>query len=788
MAVDSVHLITGRTDVDSLRQQSIEQQIADYLETGRKILNFSCGALIQSRGRYAVVRAVVSDRPAASPGVKFDLSQVCCGIVLARRATMASGSTAQDEFAGRWHYDTARHSSYIGTPVYVEGEVFGVLSFSSPEPQVGFGEREKEIIELMAKSIGRSIQEERLREARRRDESLEQDRGRILEMVARDEPLAAVLAEIAQLVERQWPAGACAIYTINQDRLHCVAAAGMPQTYTSRSRGIPVVVAENCALLSAASGVPHIFQTAAPQCQPNKGPPSIHEFCWQAGGSSPILSGSGQILGVIAAYWKLALEPRYLDAHLLETASHLASVAMERHRLTGHLAFQARHDALTGLPNRALFSERLQEAVARAFKIRTPLAVVFSDIDRFKRINDHFGHGAGDTVLRTFAERIRSCLLPGEIAGRIGGDEFVALLCHFDGENSARRRAHQMLALLREPVPCSGKSLYVTASVGVSTFPQGGQSAESLLASADQAMYWVKNSGRNDVGSFRPDIQKGHLTRLELEYSLRQALEAGEFQLYFQPILDIRDEIALDSIEVLLGWNHPTLGRIGPAQFIPVAEDCGMIAAIGSWVLREACRKCADWQSAGVVVSPVSVNVSAVQFARPDFVATVEAALVAAGLDGSWLQLELTESAVMENIASAMPKLERLKTLGVRLSMDDFGAGYSSLSYLRWIPVDSLKMDRAFVVEIAGSANGLTLVNTIVEMAHNMGLPVVAEGVETRAQLELLRSVGCDRAQGHWFSGPLPEQEFLSLPWNNGSRGSPVAEVQKDPFLTRAAL
>ncbi len=744
----------------------LEQQVLDYLERGRKILNMGSGALVQVRGRYAVVRAIASDWPAASVGVTFDLSQVCCGVVFERLETLISSPAGERaEFAGRRHYDSRRHSSYIGAPVFVDGEAFGVLSFSSALPDSSPGPREKEIIELLAKGIGRSLQEARMGDARRHAELFEQDRSQVLEMVAKNESLEAILFQIARMVERQSPFIACAVYILNGDSLHCVAAPGMPHSYLRRARRIPVIEADSCALLSASSGIRHIFEAPTPRCQTKTGHSSIHEFCWQAGGSSPILSGSGQILGVLSVYWKIALEPRYLDSGLLETASYIASIAVEHRRLTGHLAHKAMHDALTGLPNRALLNERLREAAECAARENLPLAVVFFDIDRFKKINDHLGHGAGDAVLRTIAARIQSCLLPGEIAGRIGGDEFVALLCQIDGEGSARRRAHEMLALVREPIHCAGKPLYVTASVGFSVFPEGGADAESLLTGADQAMYCVKNSGCNDVGGFRPEVQQGHLTRLELEHSLRHALDAGEFDLYFQPIVDIRDEIALDSIEVLLGWNHPSLGRIGPAQFIPVAEECGMIAAIGSWVLREACRRCAAWQSAGALFSPVSVNISALQFARPNFTETVEAALVANGLNGSWLQLELTESAIMENIATAMPKLERLKSLGVRLSIDDFGTGYSSLSYLRWIPVDSLKMDQSFVAEIARSQNGLTLVNTIVEMAHNMGLPVVAEGVENRMQLELLRSIGCDRAQGHWFSGPLTENEFLSQRW-----------------------
>jgi diguanylate cyclase (GGDEF)-like protein len=746
--------------------ESLEDLFADYLETGHAIFGLSYGIVSQVRGRYAAVRAVRSDFPSLRPGMTFELNRVHCGAVCEDRATLAAAWVGDDpRLADRPHYGPSRQASYIGTPILVDGEIFGVLSFSSPNPRWrAYTAHEVEIIELMAKSIGRSILEGRVQRARERAEVLEQDRSHVLEMVAKDQPLETVLRQIVHMIERQSPSLAGAILLARGGKLYCETAPGMPESFHRRMQGIPIPSTGGCCLSPAHTHRTAIFDQVGPACPKDEPWAFVHEFCWQACGTTPILSGSGDLLGILTVYWKVAIQPRQVDADLLEMAGSLAAIAIEHRNLTDRLAYYAHHDILTGLPNRNLLTHALEERMACARHNGGILGVLFIDLDRFKQINDHLGHTAGDTVLREVAGRIRKCLRNGEFAARLGGDEFVAVLSHDGDESGVLDRSREILETLRAPIlsPNHSQPLYVTASIGLSIFPHNGDTAESLLGGADLAMYQVKNTGKNDVCSFAPGREGVRAARLAMEHSLRRALEEGQLHLSFQPIVDIRraEAASLDAFEVLLSWRHPTLGRIPPAQFIPVAEECGLIGPIGAWVLRHACRRHADLLGAGFPPVSLSVNVSAIQFARPDFVDTVLASLQESGMRSQFLQLELTESAIMENVETAMPKLDRLRELGVRLALDDFGTGYSSLSYLRWIPVDCLKIDQSFIAEISSSAGALTLVQTILALAHNMGLTVVAEGVESEAQLELLRGIACDKAQGHLFGGSLTVEEI----------------------------
>lgn len=735
--------------------ETLEALFADYLETGCSILGLGCGTVIQVRGRYAVLRAVRSDSQSLRAGMTFDLTQAFCGVVSEDRRTVAVASVSEDSrLAPRPHYGAVRQSCYLGAPLLVDGEVYGVLSFSSPHVRwTEFSSHETELIELMAKSIGRCILEGRMQEGRERAEALEQDRSQVLEMVAKDQPLRMVLDKVVAMVERQSPALSATIHEVRDGRLTCLSAPSMPEAYWRRAQRIPLPQKGGCCFSAAYTRQTEIFDAHAMRCQASE-QDCTHEFCWQACGASPILSGSGELLGVVCVYWRLAVRPFVVDPELLGMASHLAALAIEHRNLTDRLAYQAHHDSLTGLANRALLTRVLDEKLARP----ESLAVAFVDLDRFKQINDHLGHKAGDLVLRTVAQRIGRLLGAGELAARLGGDEFVAVLTGFTSEEEAYARSQRILEAVREPITFEGRTIHTTASVGLSFSVEGG-SAETLLGSADLAMYSVKNNGRNDVLCSTPDLEDGHMTRLELEHSLRRALDENEFRLYFQPIFEIQGGVALVGFEALLGWQHPTLGRISPLQFIPIAEECGMIAPIGAWVLERACSQMAEWQRAGLPEVRISVNVSALQFARPEFVTTVAQVLAVSGLEPEWLQLELTESAIMEDVSTAMPKLDRLRDLGVRLALDDFGTGYSSLGYLRWLPVECLKIDRSFLREMEHSQGALTIVQMILALAHNMGLTVVAEGVETEQQYEMLRDANCDMVQGHLFGSALAQED-----------------------------
>jgi len=429
-------------------------------------------------------------------------------------------------------------------------------------------------------------------------------------------------------------------------------------------------------------------------------------------------------------------------------------VAIEHRQLTDQLAYQALHDALTGLPNRALLEHRLDQTLAGARRHNWQLAVLFIDLDRFKQINDTLGHALGDQVLQRVAHRLEGCLRKSDFLARMGGDEFTVLLAELADSRDALRVAEKLLASFEEPFQIEGHDLFLTCSVGISLFPRDGKDAVTLQRKADTAMYRAKNRGKNSCEFFAPEFGVAALERLEIENSLRRALDNQELHLYYQPQVDAGGKLA--GFEALLAWHHPKLGMTSPAQFIPVAEESGMIVPIGSWVLAEACRQGAVWQHSGCPRVRVAVNVSATQFSRVDFIDTVTEALSVSGLDPSLLELELTEGVVVRDLEESIRQMERVRALGVGISIDDFGTGYSSLSYLRRLPIDALKIDQSFLQEIDREPNTIPLVKAIVALAHGLHLTVVAEGVENQGQLEALRNVGCDLFQGYLLGEPVP--------------------------------
>ncbi len=426
----------------------------------------------------------------------------------------------------------------------------------------------------------------------------------------------------------------------------------------------------------------------------------------------------------------------------------------ERTRLTIELARQAQQDPLTGLSNRLQFTKHLDSALAKATQTGAALGIGFIDLDRFKQVNDTLGHSVGDEVLRQVASRLTAAITPNDSVARVGGDEFTVLF----GGNPDRPRlgalAHRLLDALRVPYNVEQSELFITASMGISLFPDDGPFAKDLMQKADAAMYRTKGQGKNDFGFFTPDLVIRGASRMELETQLRRALERGELRVCFMPLVG-SESGRLHSLEALLAWNNPRFGNVGPSRFIPVAEESGLIVPIGAWVLNEVCRQAVDWQSRGLPALRVAINVSALQFARSDFVDTVSDALRRTGLPAKCLELELTESIIMRDVEASARRMSQLRDVGVSIAIDDFGTGYSSLSYLRRLPADSLKIDQSFVAELGSAGTALPLIQTIVVLAHNIGLSVVAEGVETREQLALLRAVGCDRVQGHLFGEPL---------------------------------
>ena len=436
-------------------------------------------------------------------------------------------------------------------------------------------------------------------------------------------------------------------------------------------------------------------------------------------------------------------------------AFHDVSAAQAKSLEMSHLAH---HDALTDLPNRVLFNDRLKQAIVLADRQNKQLAVMFVDLDHFKKINDSLGHDVGDKLLHSVAARLTTCVRRSDTVSRLGGDEFVILLAQVEHAEDAAFSARKILRALAAPHLIDNKSLDINVSIGVSTYPNDGQDAEGLMNRADNAMYEAKEHGRNNYQFFRREMHARLAERQSLEADLRCALGRNEFLLHYQPRLRLQTG-EITGVEALIRWLHPQRGILHPAQFVSIAEECGLIVPIGQWVLLEACKQAQAWRDSGLGVVPMSVNVSAAEFGAKDFLSGVRAVLIATGVEPQHLELELTESVLMRDAEVAMVTLAKLKVMGVQLAIDDFGTGYSSFTYLRRFPSDALKLHQSFVQEITADPGDAAIVSAMINLGRSLKQRVIAEGVETRAQLKFLQLHGCGEAQGYYFSPPVVAEQ-----------------------------
>ncbi|CAN7572473.1 GGDEF and EAL domain-containing protein [Pseudorhodoferax sp. LjRoot39] len=579
---------------------------------------------------------------------------------------------------------------------------------------------------------------------------------RVLEAMARERPLAEVLELICRQVEHLAPEVCASILEVDeQGLLHPLAAPSLPASYSQQLDGLPIGPATGSCGTAAWRNAPVMVDDIAtdPLWAPYRELilPLGYTGCW----STPIRNSQGGVLGTFAFYFRKPRNPASAAFHqrLVDSCTHLCALALQRERTRQHIRQLAFYDSLTGLPNRSLLHARADQAIAAAARSRETLAVLFVDLDRFKQVNDSLGHPAGDAVLRHAAAQLQLELRASDIAGRLSGDEFVVVLPQCDAGHAAEIAA-RLQALLAAPLAVGGSTLSVTASVGVAMFPEDGRTMDALLQRADMAMYQAKTGGRGRFCFFSAGMNDVVQQRLALETALRQAMGTAQMQLHYQPQIDMASG-RLHGVEALARWTHPTLGEIEPARFIPLAEDCGLIAELGRWALHQACRQLAQWRSEGLTVPSVSVNLSPTSFHDRELTRTIAQMLAQHALAPQDLMLELTESVLLDTNPSTMQTITEVRALGVRMSMDDFGTGYSSLSYLRRLPVDEIKLDRSFVADLESDGAARALSNAVLEIGRSLKLTVVAEGVETMAQDSLLRAQGYAVAQGYLVARPM---------------------------------
>ncbi len=442
------------------------------------------------------------------------------------------------------------------------------------------------------------------------------------------------------------------------------------------------------------------------------------------------------------------------DVGFLQGVANILSAATERQRSNEQLSHMALHDPLTGLPNRLLLTERLNVTLSYAQRHDQQVALLFLDIDRFKHVNDVFGHALGDEILCGVAKRLAACVRPEDTVSRQGGDEFIVALTEIRGEQDAAVVANKLLSVITAPFILEDIEIILGMSIGIACFPRNGEDAGTLLRNADTSMYVAKELGRNRYQFYAPEMNMRALDRLTLESDLRRAIERNELYLMYQPQLSLGSGGVL-GLEALVRWRHPSRGLIFPGQFIPIAEDCGLIIPIGNWVLESACRQHASWVSQGLTEGSVAVNISAHQFHQADFCDRISDVLLHSGLKPALLELEVTEGVVMQGIDQVLHKLNRLRELGVTLAIDDFGSGYSSLNYLKRFPLHRLKIDKSFIRGLPGDQESGAIAKAIIQMGQSLGLDVLAEGIETTEEEKHLQALGCDTGQGFLYARPL---------------------------------
>ena len=600
---------------------------------------------------------------------------------------------------------------------------------------------------------------------RKNADILRNGQAQILEMIAINAPLEEVLVHLVRLVESQLTGIFCSVLLLEADGVHLRhgAAPNLPSAYTKAIDGVrigPNVGSCGTAVYRRETVIVKDIEHD-PLWENYRELAALHGFrsCW----STPIMSHQGAVLGTFAMYSTAVRGPTVSDTNLIDVSTRIAGIAIERKLAEDRIQFMANHDALTGLPNRTLLKDRLSQAVLYAQRYDSWVTVVFIDLDNFKTVNDSLGHNAGDELLKAVASRMTSCVRTTDTVVRLGGDEFVILL--LDQPKSAdiiSETLQKIRTAIAQTVHLEGHDLKVTSSIGIANYPNDGVNADQLLANADAAMYRAKEIGRDNFQFYTPEMNTKVHEKFILQEELRNAVARSEFVLLYQPQVDLRTGRVF-AVEALIRWMHPIQGMIAPVKFIPVAEDTGLIVPIGDWVLHEACRQNKAWQDAGLSPMNVCVNVSARQFREKNLISRVVNALTESGLDAKYLELEITESLIMQNVEQAVATMEELEKLGVQISIDDFGTGYSSLSVLKTFPVARLKIDKSFINTLPSNDSDKAVASAVISLGQKLNLRVIAEGVETAEQVAFLRDNNCDEMQGYHYSKPIRASDIDKL-------------------------
>lgn len=600
--------------------------------------------------------------------------------------------------------------------------------------------------------------------AQRREQLLEVERQRVFETMAQGEELAQILNQVASYIDAAGRGMRSSIKLLDESGqfLSAIAAPSFPEI--SAETDIDLEKHSKCCAVEGIHDRKPLYQfcihTPKGLCESlakNYG----MNACW----SEPIVASSGKVLGAVTVYLPQAGDPSSSDLKLLQQAANLCAIAIERKRIEEQMHRHASYDNLTGLLNRRLFGQRLREEIKKAERRNDGLGTLFIDLDHFKEVNDSLGHEVGDQLLVEAAHRIKSCVRESDTVARLGGDEFVVVLTQVDDFSFLGQLAQNIVEVMARPFHLGKRTAYVTASIGIARYPLDADSADSLIGCADQAMYAAKELGRNNFSFFTSAMQQQVQAKLLLAHDLRDALENRELQVYYQPIVDVATGEVVKA-EALLRWKHPYRGMVSPDHFIPLAEEHGFIHDIGDWVFRRAVGVAKRWndmrEDQSIALRQVSVNISPRQFMKGHIDETWLDYLHKEGLDPACITVEITEGLLLDDRFDILEKLDRFGQAGMRVALDDFGTGYSAMAYLKKFPIDYLKIDRSFVRDIDTDSNDRAIAEAIVVMASKLGLEVIAEGVETMEQRDILAAVGCEYVQGYFYAKPMPEAEFLA--------------------------